>query len=403
MFFWKFQRRFFRVLKPKRRTIRIGIVSLLDWCIPKSADRILVVFKSTFGYRDNARLVAEQLVAKGKQIDILFEGFLAEDTKAIMSQQSIRLHQRFNTGCLWTILRSGTVLTTHSIRDAYISRRRHGRRIINLWHGIPIKAIERAANNHSHRQQLLVDKTARIYDQTISASHIDRLAMASCFGLSPRQVAITGLPRFDLLKCPSSSLPADLAQRETELTAKLNGRKMVLYAPTFREHVDHSPFADEQRQSIERIKSVCQQHNLVLAIRPHVSDPIGRHLALDDVLFLNEKTISETNIILRHTAILITDFSSLWLDFLRLNRPIIGFASDLDFYANNERGFLYPFPKIFPGNFHQSVNDCVAEIDSIASSHSWDKDYKLQKSIFFDAYDSAESFTDLTIKKLKIL
>ena len=60
----------------------------------------------------------------------------------------------------------------------------------------------------------------------------------------------------------------------------------------------------------------------------------------DWVINLNEFTRFEMSSILRSTDILVTDYSSVWVDYLLLDRPIVGFCYDLDSYLNERGSFM---------------------------------------------------------------
>jgi len=53
--------------------------------------------------------------------------------------------------------------------------------------------------------------------------------------------------------------------------------------------------------------------------------------------------------VLLAAEILITDYSSIWVDYLALDRPVIGFVPDRHRYETEDRGFITNFGEIFPG------------------------------------------------------
>ena len=56
--------------------------------------------------------------------------------------QGVELIDRSSLGALITLLSSELVVLSHSARDAYLTRRKRGRAVVNLWHGVAIKRIE---------------------------------------------------------------------------------------------------------------------------------------------------------------------------------------------------------------------------------------------------------------------
>jgi CDP-glycerol glycerophosphotransferase (TagB/SpsB family) len=218
---------------------------------------------------------------------------------------------------------------------------------VNLWHGIPLKGINLlSGKNGSAALTVPFFNRYGLHDRLIASSPTDAETMAKCFGISKDRVIVSGLPRNDWLKMPV--LPADLQRQERQLLALCAGRKLVLYAPTFRDE-DRSFVAmtgDELSTLAHRIAG----QGGVLGWRPHY---LMRNIALPPdlpVLDLGASHFPEVQVILRNSACLITDYSSIALDFMLLERPAFCFARDHDRFS---RGFLYDLRAVFPGQFHE--------------------------------------------------
>ena len=85
---------------------------------------------------------------------------------------------------------------------------------------------------------------------------------------------------------------------------------------------------------------------------------------------------------------LITDYSSIMIDFGLLRKPIIFYAYDLENYLNNERGFYLDYNKDLPGPIVESMDDLI----SIIKDNNYDYD-RLDKFLKyeFDYLDSNSS------------
>lgn len=82
----------------------------------------------------------------------------------------------------------------------------------------------------------------------------------------------------------------------------------------------------------------------------------------DRVLNLGTPMIPETQILLRHTDVLVTDYSSIWVDYLLTGRPMIAFVYDQRAYQS-ERGLLYDYDHIFPGPIVESYAGLLAAVE----------------------------------------
>src|SRR5690606_3715423 len=134
------------------------------------------------------------------------------------------------------LLRSGQVFVKHSptINAKWpLSPKLHN--FINLWHGIPLKRFGPASLGLSGRELEAIERENRLCRAVISSSKVDALAMAAAFHpLRYQDVWITGLPRNDFILRDEQLLPGDFRRELALLDGELRGRRLVLYAPTFR-------------------------------------------------------------------------------------------------------------------------------------------------------------------------
>ena len=173
---------------------------------------------------------------------------------------------------------------------------------------------------------------------------------------------LTGLPRNDLILKEESSLPTDYREQLAQLDRLTGGKRLVLYAPTWREQTESLyVFSPEEEAALEQ---VLDRHGAVLAIRGHANvrrkEAYTKQRSSPAIVSVND--FPEVNTILRRTDVLITDYSSIYIDFLVLNRPILHFAYDLDAYVR-ERGFLYELDDAFAGACARDFDGLMLQLD----------------------------------------
>ena len=284
---------------------------------------------------------------------------------------------------LWILLRAEVIFVRHGLADIVWPGVREGKRkIINLWHGIPIKGIRYTSIDQSDEKWL--EKESKNYSAIIASSKIDRLAMSSSFLVPFKNVWNIGLPRNDILTDDLECLPADYQELDSELKQLLNNRNLILYAPTFRSGGDPSKSPMTQLD-LDVINQIMEKIGAVFAIRCHIRDKFEFRMLENykNIINLSSDVVVETQIVLRNTKYLITDYSSIWIDFLLTKRPVIGFCYDLDEYESYERGTIYNYLDIFPGrvcaNFNE-LSDLLLNGLSSINSESYQRSYEM----FFD-------------------
>jgi CDP-glycerol glycerophosphotransferase (TagB/SpsB family) len=367
---------------PPRR-IRILVTGFLDAIARKRPRTITFVCKRRFGYSGNIRVLCEAMASDSRySIQLWCEAPLSAALRRTLKQQGIR---RLTWGWprdLWSLVSSGIVVVDHSIRDAYIVRARPDRAIINVWHGVPIKRIELDIPRLEPVRKRIIEDTARLYDAVIANSADDRRAIAQAFGIDPVRVGVTGLPRLDMLT-GHHPLAGDLARDRHELRQRLDGRALVLYAPTFRER-GPSPLAQLTPGDWAALDATVRAHGAVLGLRPHPYDRTPHPRGLAGVISVSAEQYAETNLVLREARVLVTDFSSIWVDYLVLNRPILGFAKDRIQYTRRERGFTYDLDEVFPTPFAETVDQLLESLREVLGSGSPTPHYGKQRAMFHD-------------------
>lgn len=309
-------------------------------------------------------------------------------TLTLKTLQSQRVHivQKFGFNALRIIFSSQLVVLSHSARDAYLTHRKRGRRVVNLWHGVALKQIENLMPMRGNwfknwYRRSLIKRNGRIYDAMIASNSVDRLVNALAFGLPIHKVHPIGLPRFEYMKA-SYRWPVDLQAQHDNLIRKLNGRKLVIYAPTFR---DNGTALSQliPADALELIKNFCAQQDVAFGIRPH---PYRTHELVGlcdgvDVLDVSALSYTESAVLLRECQALVVDYSSIWVDFLYQRRALIAYAPDFEAYISSDRGFVHSFEFVFPGpicrdwpavldHLRKTLNSGLREVDFDAHSQS---------------------------------
>jgi len=306
--------------------------------------------------------------------------------------RAVQMESLLGAYCVAT---SGCLLIGYSIRGlcsyaSFLSARHH---IIQLWHGIPLKRIGKLFPGETYW-----DAETHKYAATVCSSTPDRAFMAQAFAPIPEErVWLTGLPRNSTLLKDERSLARDHVHDLARLRRTLNGRRFILYAPTWRnDSTGLYDFSDDQLASLEQFLS---RANAVLGIRAHANRRLtGQDRGHSSIVFVND--YPDVNVVLRLTDVLVTDYSSIYIDFLLLDRPIVHFTYDFEHYVQ-ERGFLYPFAAAIPAEDVATFPELLARMDEALSSGVQDRERFMRVQALF--HDHPEDSAAAVAERIRAL
>ena len=222
--------------------------------------------------------------------------------------------------------------------------------VLQLWHGTgSIKKFGQDSN--TGRVKLLEKKINSNIDYLFVNSDLLVEEYAGAFGIDRNKVYATGLPRTDwLLKFINDN---DKSQKQNEIKNKismaynivLSGKKIILYAPTFRDDEVNNP---KLHIDILKLLSKLDDDSIIfLRLHPFVSMAFSHKNISDRVV--NVSDYSDLNELMAVSDGLITDYSSLIFDYCVLDRPMYFFADDIVDFGLNGRGFYLDYNKDLPG------------------------------------------------------
>lgn len=364
----------------------LALWRLLDLVLPKRRDH-WAFFTHPLKpgqFIENSRAVFEQVKGDASLRKLVF----VRDARA-----PLHLEDACNTEVcvlgsaagLWALARCGVLLLTNSTsldmslpwRDgSYAAPRPLLRRrvVVNLWHGIPLKRLFALANPaqraHGDREPFR-RRERRHYDGLVASSDVDAYAMGAIFHpIAPSNVWVTGLPRNDFLLLPEGRLPGYQREELQRLRALCAGRALVLYAPTYRDaHVAEQAVRRFDDAEVAQLKALLRAHGAVLGVRGHYLRNAPAAFAPEhfdgELLDLGHLHFQEIAPLLRQAALVLTDYSSVYIDALYLRLPVISFAWDLAHYREHQNGLLYDMALAFPGPV---ATDFPALLGALAAS-----------------------------------
>ena len=227
------------------------------------------------------------------------------------------------------------------------------RLIINLWHGVPLKKIALLDPNLKKAARIYFKKIfSENYTCILTTSHELIPLMARSFAVSEDKIKVWGQPRNDGLfqKNDCREILGQLFPDLPEYT------KTVLYAPTFRDYgqVQLFPFKDFDQKQLE---AFLEEKNMLLFIRTHVAEQGSAAPYLGKrIRFLGNEQAEDITGILNIFDCLITDYSSIYIDYLLTDKPMIFLPYDRQQYLDG-RGMNFDYDDVTPGPKPETFND----------------------------------------------
>ena len=270
-----------------------------------------------------------------------------------------------------------------------------GTKLIQLWHaGVGFKSVGlcRFGTNGSP----LLDNAHRQYDYAIVGSTALKKIYAEVFGIEEDALIPTGLPRIDKV--------IDKEENQKKIDAfysdhpELRGRKLILFAPTFRGVGALTATYPYEKLDMKRIYDMCgDEYAFIFKMHPFIKEKPEIPAVYSDRI-IDMSGIGDINDLLPVIDILITDYSSVIYEFSLFRKPMLFFAYDRDNYAAI-RGFQSDYEDFAPGKICGTFDEVEQAIKN--------EDFELEKVDRFveENYDyldsgSSDRFIDwmLTLK-----
>lgn len=247
---------------------------------------------------------------------------------------------------VWMFLRARFVFVTHGLFDD-IRLHQHKDKVINLWHGMPLKLLGASENRGipcSMNSNLVV-----------ASSLLYQKIMSEAFSVMPDHVLVTGQPRCDLLFEKSNWF-------ENNGIKKTKYKSIGIWLPTYRksiigdiridgEYNDHGvSFLSED--DMRNLDLFLREKNILVLIKIHPMDALQNasfESFTNIILIKPQEFNSQLYPLLGSCDFLLTDYSSVFIDYQILRRPIGFVMNDIEIYKNSRGFYFTDIEKALPG------------------------------------------------------
>ncbi len=266
-----------------------------------------------------------------------------------------------------------------------------GSKKTQVWHGTGIKTIGllKPKIKSLNKLQKMVRKENTYYDLVVLSSdyQVEKRSGAFRYG----RLQVNGLPRNDiffnpeLIKC--SNLNCDHRLLDEAVKYKEKGYQVIAYVPTWRKY--NYTF---KHLSLKDINDFASHNSLIFVIKLHPKHKCL--LDLSDYRHVFEyDQYSDIYPLLTYTDLLITDYSSIYLDFLLTGRPIVFYPYDGEEYIGEERELLLDYKQVTPGPVCYSQEELEQQISAflVQGRDAFASDREAIRKLFFKYQDGNSS------------
>lgn len=296
--------------KKKKRIVFISLPDATDnsWYLYSYALAKLENYEITWLVQDNYDNINKKIL---------------DHSKLYSNNNKVKVTKRWSIKGLVAFSSARFVFHTHGTYF-YIKKAFNAPTIVNLWHGMPIKAIGLLDNTQN--------KNFCYSDYSIATSDSYREIMSNAFNVPVNRVLSTGLPRNDVLYSGVDSSVRDKILRRLDLD-KEDG--IIVWLPTYRvssfgdirsDALNNSFLDDLDSDFLEELDALCSENNIKIIIKLHPMDSIFagfKDLRFSNIQFYDAVAWKYLDIELYDLISLskgvVSDFSSVMIDCLPTN------------------------------------------------------------------------------------
>lgn len=363
---------------PERRRIRKLLAH------PPEVRKNSIVFTSTEDFSDNPRALYEYMTENGYnekyEITWLFE---FEENYRDLGTPNVRSVKMFNKRHQRTaesyeaILSAEFVFFSHNVNWAKVFRPEQT--FVELWHGCGYKGRQPGETRVIQ------------FDRCVTTGPKYAKELTTHYLCSEDKLVALGYPRNDWFHTDKTNA-AGFAESIKE---KTGAEKLIIWMPTFRKsRVERLTTATsvgetglplmDSADDLKELDAYCKENGAAVAVKTHVLDADSSAVfkGLSNIIHIDNAQLKEKNVnlyeFLAKTDALLTDYSSVAIDYLLLDKPMGFILSDFDEY-DKVRGWCYDNVRAYmPGEHIYTEDELRSFIKGVSSGEDGYKEARAE-------------------------
>ncbi|HET7325011.1 MAG TPA: CDP-glycerol glycerophosphotransferase family protein [Halococcus sp.] len=313
------------------------------------------------GFGDNSKYLFLYTVAERPHIRAVWLSRNQQVIEELQARGYEAYHADSARGIL-TNLRAGVAFVSHGIGDVN-KWCCGGATTVSLWHGVGLKTVGWDYGLKTHRPLLWLRRELvwRLFthpDWVVVTSDAMVAPFSSAFRMDHDRILVTGYPRNDALTgtVESNFETADIYDMCRRL---YENSTVFIYTPTYREETDQYVRDHLDLAALDQRLADLDAY-LILKLHPWEEMDIATEFSRIIVMAPQLDVYP----LLKHTDVLITDYSSIYFDYLLLDRPVVFYPFDLEEYRA-ARGFYLDYEAVTPGPMatdFDGLMECIEQV-----------------------------------------
>ncbi|MDD3178665.1 MAG: CDP-glycerol glycerophosphotransferase family protein [Candidatus ainarchaeum sp.] len=359
------------------KSLFFRLVSLLDYITPKYKNNF--IFVSNNGDFSNVDAFYKFMKSK-KNFNLIWISHDNKESNYLFNKYNVKSYNLYSLKGFFKILFSKFIFVSHGGFTGFRSKRRV---VFHLWHGCALKNMGRFLNQNT-AFKYGVNKNCYF----IFCSQIDKLEFSSAYNIDPNKILLFGLARNDVL-FNSNFQKKNLTKLLLYKCKNSNYKKIYFYLPTFRDNFSIYSNSNVNMNylsnlflfkdfNLKKFNLYLKKNNFLLLVKLHPYDlrlkKLDKFDSLSNILFILNSDLNFLNFNLYSfmgaSDVLITDYSSVAIDYLLLNKPIFILNSDLNKFKYNRGLFLDPIDFWLPGKIINNYKSLLFNFDKYDSMDS---------------------------------
>lgn len=353
-------------------------------------------------YMDNAKYYYEYVLEHHPEIEAVWLT-RNENLYENLKEAGKRVYKTGTFKAWWKLVRAKVAVTDHFRMSDYtcLAGFNHGTKVLQLWHGVGFKSMgdgTQVKNTDVRGVRYSYDLIPQPGDSLLKRirKHIKYFFCACNREMFEDYFMFVcpGQERIDMIgkmwNIPENRYfmaghPRNLPLYEHEVSAD---EPKILYAPTYRMDAgEERIMIDLCLNSVVEIQEAMEQigGSFVIRLHPHTwrnyqTEILNRIRPYDRISLDTKKDVYQS---LGQYSIVISDYSSISLDFAMLDRPVIYFCFDYDRFIKNDAGFNLDFKSCTPGPIVYTWEETLQKVKEYTADPSKDRDWCRERCRYF--------------------